>query len=267
MTRLVLVWFLMLAAAIPARAEVVPDLLRGEVIVTGRDDLEERSRGIRLALTQVLIKLGGDDRVAEHPRLTDALAGAESHVRTIEYEDRKAGVQVSDEQGTRDRSFHLRVEFDRDRVHAILDSLGLRPWHEDRPRLLVVLSVVDHVGQFVVGSEAERGAGHRETLVLDARRRGLALVMPKMDAVETMALSHGEVAEAHGGALGALARSYVADAVLAGTMEITGAGFWNTGWTLLGGGMPVRWRVPGATFDRAIAYGLGQSARELAGIR
>ncbi len=54
MTRLVLVLFLMLMAAPPLRAEVVPDLMRGEAVVTGRDDLEERARGVRVALTQVL---------------------------------------------------------------------------------------------------------------------------------------------------------------------------------------------------------------------
>lgn len=267
MTRLALAWFLILAAAAPARAEVVPDLLRGEAVVTGRDNPDERARGVRLALTQVLIKMCGDDRVAEHPQLLDVLAEAESHVQAIEYEDRKKGVQISDEQGTRDRSFHLRVDFHGNRIHAILDRMGLSAWHEDRPRLLVVLSVVDHVGQFVVGSVAERGTGHRETLVMDSHRRGLALVLPKMDPVEAMALSHREVAEAHGGALGALATSYTADAVLAGTMEITGAGYWNTGWTLLADGMPMRWQVPDSTLDRAIAYGLGQTARELAGVR
>lgn len=267
MTRLALAWFLLLASAVPLAAEVVPDLMRGEAIVTGRDNLEERGRGIRLALTQVLVKACGDDRIAEHPELPAVLAEAEDHVLGFEYEDRKKGVQISDEQGTRDRSYHLRVDFRREGVEAILDRLGFDPWHHDRPRLLVVLSVIDHAGHFVVGSESVRGVGHRETLLLDSRRRGLALVLPKMDTVEAMALSHAEVAEVHGGALGALATSYSADAVLAGTMEITGAGHWTTGWTLLADGLPERWHVPDTTFDKAIALGLGHSARALAGIR
>jgi len=267
MARLILVFLVLLAAAVPARAEVVADLMRGEAIVTGRDNLEERARGIRLALTQVLVKACGDDRIAEHPQLPKHLAEAEALVRQIEYEDRKKGIQISDEQGTRDRSFFLRVDFDPEQVHAILDALGFHSWRADRPRLLVVLSVTDTRGQFVVGSEAERGVGQRETLELDAHRRGLSLVIPKMDRVEAMALSHREVAEAHGGAIGALAMSYRADAVLAGSMSITSAGYWSTDWTLMADGMPEHWHVPDTTFDRAIAAGLGETARVLSGER
>ncbi|MEQ8813223.1 MAG: DUF2066 domain-containing protein [Thalassobaculum sp.] len=267
MTRLALAWFLALAAVAPARAEMVSDLMRGEAIVTGRDNPEERARGIRIALTQVLIKTCGDDRIAAHPQLPNLLAEAEAHVVGLEYEDRKAGIPIADEQGTRDRSFHLRVEFRPEGVHALLDRLGQAPWDADRPRLLVVLSVVDGTGQYLLGSESARGDGQRETLEYDAYRRGLALVVPKMDNVEAMALSHAEVAEAHGGALGALASSYAADAVLAGTMAMTAQGYWSTDWTLLADGMPERWHVPDTTFDRAIALGLGESARVLAGVQ
>ncbi len=263
MARLILVFIVLLVAVAPVCAEVVPDLMRGEALVTGRDNPEERARGVRLALTQVLVKVCGDDRVAEHPQLPKHLAEAEALVRQVEYEDRKKGVQISDEQGTRDRSYHLRVDFDPERVHAIVDALGFHSWGEDRPRLLVVLSVTDARGQFVVGTEAERGIGQRETLERDAHRRGLSLVIPKMDRVEAMALSHREVAEAHGGAIGALALSYGADAVLAGSMSMTGAGYWSTDWTLLADGMPERWHLSGMTFDRAIAVGLGETARVL----
>lgn len=271
MTRLARAWFLTFTLAVApcalAAADAVPDLLRGEAVVTGRDNLEERARGIRQALTQVLVKLSGDDRIGEHPRLAAVLGDAESYVVRLEYEDRGRGIDTVAGQAAPDRSYELHVEFDREQMHAILGRLGLAPWQEDRPRLLVVLSVTDGSGQFVVGTESERGAGQRQSLDTGARRRGLVLVMPKMDSVETMALSHGEIAEAHGGALGALATSYDADAVLSGTMAVTSDGSWNTDWTLLADGMPVRWQVPNASFDRAIGLGLGQSARVLAGVK
>lgn len=127
MTRLALAWFLALAAVAPARAEMVSDLMRGEAIVTGRDNPEERARGIWIALTQVLIKTCGDDRIAAHPQLPNLLAEAEAHVVGLEYEDRKAGIPIADEQGTRDRSFHLRVEFRPEGVYALLDRLGQAP--------------------------------------------------------------------------------------------------------------------------------------------
>lgn len=266
MARLALGLMLAALAAVPARAEPVPDLCRGEAIITGRDNLDERARGLRLTLVQVLVKLSGDDRIAAHPMLPPVLANAETYVRQYEYEDRKKGIQISDEQGTRDRSYHFRVDFDPDGVHGILARLGLGPWQADRPRLLVALAVTDHAGPFIVGTEVGRGIGQRETLVRDARRRGIPLVLPKMDSMETLAVSYQEVSTVSGSAVGALASAYGADAMLVGTMAITADGYWDTDWTLLADGMPIHWSVPGATFDRAIADGLGRSARVLASV-
>src|SRR3546814_5155497 len=110
-----------------------------------------------LALVQVLVKACGDDRVADHPWLPAILANAGSYALGYEYEDRKKGIQISDEQGTRDRSFHFRVDFDPEAVDGILHQLGLAAWHRDRPRLLVALAVTDHQGPFIVGTEAGRG--------------------------------------------------------------------------------------------------------------
>ena len=86
-----------------------------------------------------------------------------------------------------------------------------------------------------------------------------------MDSVEAIAISHNDVASASGQALGALAMSYSAGAVLSGAMAMTSAGYWNTDWTLLADDLPERWHVSDTTFDRAISQALGQSARELAG--
>lgn len=265
MPRPVILGFVVLLMVGSARAEVVPDLYRGEAIVTGQDNIGERVRGIRTALIQVLVKLSGDDRLIDHPTLAPILANTQSYVKNYEYEDRKKGIPISDEQGTRDRSYYLRVDFDPVGVHGILARLGLDPWHADRPRLLVVLAITDDSGPFIVGTEERRGIGQRDTLFDDAHRRGLPLVLPKMDTVETLAISHTEVASASGQALGALAMSYSAGAVLSGAMAMTSDGYWSTDWTLMADDMPERWHVSDTTFDRAISQALGQSARVLAG--
>src|SRR3546814_7159043 len=135
-------------------------------------------------------------------RISDWSSGlCSSDLLGYEDEDRKKGIQISDEQGTRDRSFHFRVDFDPEAVDGILHQLGLAAWHRDRPRLLVALAVTDHQGPFIVGTEFGRGIGQRETLLLDARRRGIPLVLPRMDSVETLAVSHREVAAVNGSAV------------------------------------------------------------------
>src|SRR3546814_13914566 len=108
MARLALALVLALLTSGPGSAEPVSGLYRGEAIITGRDNLDERARGMRLALVQVLVKACGDDRVADHPSLPAILANAGPYALGYEYEDRKKGNQISDEQGTRDPSTHFR---------------------------------------------------------------------------------------------------------------------------------------------------------------
>ena len=249
-----------------AAAETVRDLYRGETIVTGQDNLPERERGFREALKQVVVKVSGDARLIEQERFERMLEQAADYVARFDYEDRKKGIQISDEQGTRDRSYHLRVDFVPERIDRAVAELGGKPWSAGRPKLLVLLGIRDTVSAYVLGMETARGYGQRETFLLLERRRGIPLVLPRMDAAESRSIGYDDVASAKdGSAFQDLKEKYGADAVLLGTMDVTPAGYWDTRWTLLNAGQAASWRSDGLTFDRAIADGLGRSARLMAG--
>lgn len=258
--------WLMVSAARPAAAsEVVDDLYRGEAIVTGRDNLEERDRGLREALTQVLVKVSGDPRLVKDPRLAPILDRAAAIASGLAYEDRLARKKLMDEQGTRERSFRLRVDFDPTRVDATLADLGARPWGAVRPTVLVLLAVRDPAGTYVLSGDGERGYGQRESLSSVARQRGLPVVLPQAGAVGTGIPSYAAIAAADPSMLETMRRGYRADDVLSGTMTLTADGTWDTTWRLLGGGEEA-WRVDGTTFDRALAVGVDRTLLRLAGL-
>jgi len=187
----------------------------------------------------MLAKVSADAEVAKHAAA--ALADAESYVVSRIYRDRKAGVQISDEQGTRERSFVLEVAFDRVRIDALLRSLGREPWTGERPALRVVLRVTDAVATYLVTQTSERGWGHREFRVI-GEKAGLPVVLPQVEA---------------SGALGT-------DNLLSGNMTMTEDGYWVTEWRLRAAGSSTQWTVPATTFDRAIAQGVWTAARRLA---
>ena len=81
-----------LLAAAPAGAD---ELYSASAIVTGRDNLAERARGTREALLVVLARVAADPGVAAQALPEDP----ERYVLERRYTDRKAGVQISDEQG------------------------------------------------------------------------------------------------------------------------------------------------------------------------
>ena len=77
-------------------------------------------------------------------------AEAQRYVVGFNYEDRLAKKKLMDEQGTRERSFLLRVDFDPAKVDDLLGRLGARPWRGERPRVLVLLSIQDTIGRYLL---------------------------------------------------------------------------------------------------------------------
>jgi hypothetical protein len=213
----------------PAHAGEPAVLYTASAIVTGRDNLQERARGTREALLAVLAKVSADPSVASEAQALDA----EPYVLSRTYTDRKAGIQISDEQGTRERSFVLEVRFDPVGIDALLRSLGREPWQGERPALLVRLRVTDAMATYEVTRDSARGWGQREAILAAGAKAGLPVVLPPGRA-------------AH---------------VLSGTMRMTADGYWRTEWRL----GAERWSVPPATFDRAIENGVWAAARRLSG--
>jgi len=162
---------------LPARTQEVAHLYRASAIVTGQDDLAERARGTREAMAAVLAKVSADASIAGDAAA--ALADAGSYVVSRRYTDRKAGVQISDEQGTRDRSFVLEVDFDRARIDALLRALGREPWTRPRPALRVELRVTDAVASYAVTRTSQRGWGQREAILATGEKAGLPVVLPQ----------------------------------------------------------------------------------------
>ncbi len=248
-----------------SRADVVPDVYRGEAIVTGKENLEERQRGFREAFADAIVKVSADARLACDPRLAPALAEPQRFVVNFEYEDRLAKKKLMDEQGTRERSYILRVDFDPAAVDRLLTVLNARPWPADRPRLLVLLAVRDTMGTYLLGTDSARGWGQREALAAISRRRGVPAVLPHTDLPEQGGVGLAEAEHSDRAAIAQIAASYGASAVLQGRMVLREDGLWDTSWTFQddkeAGGT---WRSDGTTFDRSIAAGIEGSALRLA---
>lgn len=226
-----------LLAAVFASAPVSAQqdgLYAATVVVTGRDNLPERARGFRQTLELVLVKvaldeeaalLAGEDGLLEHP---------ERLVSDYTYRDRKQGIQISDEQGTRDRSFDLTVRFDPPAIDdLLLNGVSIVPWRGERPEIGAALTIDDGASRYLLTQVSQKGYGQRLAFADAARDLGLSVRLPQDE----------------GDGLDTPAR-------IDGLMTIAASGRWDSDWRLSGDGGDERLVLEGTTFDAAIRKAL-----------
>ncbi len=251
------VLLLLLAAFSPnAHAGGANGLYRAEAIVTGTEE-PERTRGFRSGLTDVIVKLTGDARLAGSARIAPLLEKPHQYVAAFEYEDRMKDIPVHDEQGTRERPHFLRMQFKPELIDGALRDLGLTKWGPDRPALAVWLGVKTAVNEFVLTAGGDGGYGQRAVLLETAERRGLPVLLPVSDEA-TGGVGVTDIAEQNLPAM--KSASPDADAWLSGILSITERGYWNLSWRLDWMGRTRVWTKAEVSFDAAIKDGLDTAA-------
>src|SRR5690606_27020686 len=118
-----------------AGAHAGDDLYQSVVRVTGQHE-DTRPDALARALTDNLIKVSGDARLAEDARVSARAAQAAAMVARYTYRDMMEGIPVHDEQGTRQRPYELTVTFVPAKIDALLADLGETAWTE-RPDVVV----------------------------------------------------------------------------------------------------------------------------------
>lgn len=260
---------LLLTLTLPgtARAIELPDLYKGQAIVTGTQE-PERSRGMRLALMDVLVKVSGDGKLLDDKTLAPVLDRAKDYVIAFDYEDRKKGLKINDEQGTRDRPFDLRVLFDKTKIDTLLAERGLKPWSAERPQLLTLVVVRFPANSYVMSADGQLGYAQRLALGDASTRRGVPTLLPSQAALGGAKLGPDQIAKLPAAELLKLPTSLGGELPLRGVMvwddKLPG---WRTEWTLVENGHEHRWHDDSPSFDEAFRRVVQHSAAIFAGLR
>jgi len=248
-----------------ANAILPAELYRAQTIVTGQGEAN-RLIGFASCLEDVLIKLSGMLRLAGDPRLDPYKADAAKLVRDFSYRDEKGGKPKNDEQGTRDRSFFLTVDFDETAINGVLAKLGVKPWLSRRPVLGVFVEMQPGARRYVVAGDSKETDLQRSALLTAAAKRGMQVVLPDAAALAGVGANERaladiaparlvEIAAARGGEVLLIARLVWDDQALR----------WTTDWQLDWQGRSQQWQLAAVTFDEAFRQGIGAAAQILAG--
>lgn len=248
-----------------ARATDTNPLYQAHTIVTGQRE-PERLVGFGSCIEDVLIKVSGDPRLADDPRLAPMRTEAGHFVTAYRYHDRMSGIPLHDEQGTRDRPYDLFATFSQPGIDALLASLGEQPWRGPRPKLAVFLGV--HQGKFayVLTRDGEHGIDQHEALTATADRRGMMTVLPDTAFVADHHLTFPGLAVAGPLKGEEMARAIGGDVPLSGSLVWdTKTSGWVADWRMTWHRRIWRWRILRVSFDQAFRSGIGGAEQILSG--
>lgn len=253
------------ALAGEAAADPLSELYQARTIVTGRRP-ETRIPGMVRCLAQVLVRVSGDPRLAQHAMLADFARAPEAAVKTYSYRDLYAFRPIKDEQGTRDRPYEMTVEYDPARIDAMLAQLGSKPWLGDRPRLVVFLAV-HHIGStFMLSSMADQGELMRESFQDAAWNAAMEVVIPSPEVIARAGLTVDGTPALPLPAFLPFVDRKVGQVPLVGTLgwskELLA---WKAAWRIAAAGQEQRWGIEGVNFDAAFRNGVGGAAQILSG--
>ncbi len=196
-----------------ADALVVDGLYVQEIAVTDQGDAE-RLRAYQEGLTEVIIKVTGEERWLQSGDVSRALRDAQSYVQEVTYRTSSAG--------SAPQTF-IRVIFDRALVDRMLTTAGIPVWDRNRPSVLLWLTVQGADGQReLLGSDSE----HPVLALISefSRKRGVPILLPLMDVEDRRNLPVDVAWSLNEQAIRNASARYGADSVLSGRVLQSPAG-------------------------------------------
>jgi uncharacterized protein len=243
------------------------ELYSARTIVTGQRD-ETRLPGFLIALLDVAKKVSGDHTITAAQVESIAHGNVQLYVKTFHDHDRMEDIPIHDEQGTRDRSFDLLVDFVPGKVDALLRVLGRKPWTEARPKILVLLRVRNATAEYLLINDEEdwQGTEQREAFQNAAWQAGLPLLLPAPTFLTKANLTAANFDQISTAQLKGILQSAQADVIVKGHLNwVGGANGWKADWTMVKGDSEHHWQIDGANFDGAFRNAMRGAAHILSG--
>jgi uncharacterized protein len=242
----------------PGVAPDPTDPYQATTIVTGVD-MRNRPNGFARCLREVFVKVSGEPRLQNDPRLSAMATHADQFVESFDYHDQMAGIPPHDDQGTYDRSYDLTVRFDPAKIDTMLADLGERPWRGERPAVMPVLAVHGLKGRYLLSAENPLGADQRAAFESAARQYGVKSRIPTEAELAAWGVMPGQFPSPEGAPASG-------EALVAGTLEFdeTLPG-WVGSWRMRWHGVDYAWRISGVNFDEAFRDAIRGAVRLASG--
>ena len=259
---------LLLLMASCSREHQVEGLYDAHAYVTGTV-VENQAPNLPRGLLDVLVKVSGDPTVAADPRAVKLAGAAAPLVLAYDYQDRMQGIEVHDEQGTRDRPFVLTMRFDPARIDAALKEIGRTPWGAKRPEVEVIVAMRNGERRRVLAADEPEDsvpADIVESIRQAAWQYGIPVALLTHKDLDGHAIGFDSIAGIDAAGVATISGRLGRSPLLVGTLVWSGSDLgWQTAWHLTADGRQHVWQATGLTYDEVFRRGFAGTLQVLAG--
>jgi len=179
-------------------------------VAVGSRSSAEKSKGLKKALEDVILKNSGSRSALESPEIQAKLANADALVSQFGYLDTEEGLK-------------LKANFDHRKIVDMLRQAGLPVWGKQRPLTLFWLST-DINNERVILSD-DSSAEERKAFADASMERGVPLMFPLMDLDDLMRINVNDVRGLFADTVATASARYQADFFAMGALEANGSEF------------------------------------------
>jgi hypothetical protein len=222
-----------------SQAAIVKGLYEAEVPVADQG-ADERLRAMSLALAQVIAKVSGNVDAPQLQGIRDALQSPSQFVQQFRY--RRQPPSVTKQPANPAYTELAWFRFDEPAVNRVLRSNGLPVWGRTRPATLAWIAVEQDGARFILGGDNnDNNEDLRQLLEQDAKRNGLALLLPLLDLEDQRSLNFADIWGDFPSAIAAASERYQPDAILVGRLYLSPTDQWQARWSLYENGQGKNW--------------------------
>ena len=254
------------------------DTLYEAVVPVAGYDAAARDQALSAALSEVLVRVSGNQKAPQHPALARVVKNAQRLVQRYSYETpaptpepEPAAIgsdatpvtdpdSVAAEQAPPAPTLLLRAIYDAPGVDRVLNAAGFTIWAQ-RQQTVLWLALDSGTEQILTGADAP--APLVPLLNKAADRRGLSLLYPLLDLEDQQALQFNDVVDGAAEHIRDAAQRYQPDAVLAGYVHMSAPDQYESRWTLYQQDGAPNWTAQGS-LQQVIDAGIDGAADLLA---
>ncbi|MDF2867529.1 MAG: hypothetical protein K0S11_999 [Gammaproteobacteria bacterium] len=222
------------------------DLYQAMVPVNSQTD-SERQKILPEAMTQVLIKLSGNPRLADNVNIRSYLTQAPRYIQQYRYGSLPNLKSV------------LFVTFNSSAIDNILQKLGQKKWVSERPVVLVWLATEANANHVTIDESDKIG----QLIKLNAQQRGITCIFPAYDLEDMQQVSVNDLWAPNPSPILKTAQRYQADKLLIGRVTQANSQSWSAQWQL---GNAEQWQTinaSGTNLNEVIQQGMDQILLQL----